>query len=491
MQTKVAWKTIPDFLRYSFQKFPNKIALDFESKTYTYKDLWHWTDQVSSFLIQQTKKSEIVAILLPNSADFVVSYFSVLKSNLIVLLLPSNISDNTLQFQMKKTQAKFIISEKKYLNKLTRSGVLKNCTFFDIHEVTYQGKILSRKPQKNDISTIIFTSGTTSEPKGVVLRHTNVVNATKNIIEYLKFNHHDKDVNISQLSHSFGLAHLHCLFAVGGTVILFRDAINQRAILQAIIDKRATTFGAVPAILRLLTSHYEKELKKCGKYLRMVQTNTSPLEKELIEKILTLLPKTNFSYYYGLTEASRATFITFNEVSDKYASVGKASPNVQVKIVTNHKKARPYVPGEICIKGKMVIKEYWKNIVASRAIQKGWFHTGDYGYLDDDGYLFFQGRKDDIINVSGEKVLPEQIEYVIKGTSGVIDACVVGFPDKLFGEVPKAFITVSEKQFDVKLVIDRCRQFLESYKIPRQVEIIDTIPRTENGKLQRSLLRNK
>jgi len=485
--------TIPDFLEKNAQQFPDKPALVFDKKSFSYQELNSQSELVANFLLSKTKPQDVVAILLPNSADFVISYFGVLKAGCIALLIPPNISDDKLKFQVAKTQPNLILTESKYSAKIERANLGPKLEVIDTQ--TLLGIQLSTDQQPRtiaptDTSTIIFTSGTTSEPKGVQLQHTNVVNATKNIVEFLNLTPQEIDVNISALSHSFGLGHLHCFLAVGGTTVLFRDAINLKEILNAISANHATTLGAVPAILRLLLNNFRTEFQEHGKSLRIVQTNTSPLEKELIEGILNTLPSTNFSYYYGLTEASRSTFITFNQHADKLSSIGQASPNVQVEVRdARDQVCSPGELGEICIKGKMVIQEYWQNPSASEKVKAGWFHSGDVGYMDPEGFLYYKGRYNDLINVSGEKVSPEEVEDLIMKVPGVTDAAVIGIPDKILGEVIKAFISVSDKEFDVHLVTQLCRQKLESYKVPREVEIIKEIPRTDNGKLQRNKLK--
>lgn len=490
MRNISAYQTLPEFIEKPAQIYPQKVALIFEDQEYTYQEIKKKVDTIASQIISKTKKGDVVGILLPNSPEFLFAYFAVLQAGCIALLFPVNISDKTLTFQIEKTDPRLIISKKTYQEKLKR--VKAEEKMFDIESLKALKKSSARKISPDTISTIIFTSGTTSEPKGVTLQHKNVVQATKNIIEYLKWSEKDIDVNISQLSHSFGLGHVHSIFAVGGTVVLFRDAINLKKILQTIKDRKATTFGAVPAILRLLCGNFLQLFKDTAKNLRCIHTNTSLLEPELINTILENFPKTNFSYYYGLSEASRSTFITFNTEKSKISSVGRASPNVSIEIFDSDDTSLPANKiGEICIKGPHVISSYWKNPVASKLIRKGWLHTGDMGYLDEDGYLYYKGRKDDIINVSGEKVSPEEIEYAAKKVEGIVDAAAIGIEDRLLGEVVKLYVVASEDTYNEKVLQTELKKTLESYKVPRLIEKIAEIPKTENGKVVRNKLKSQ
>lgn len=486
-----SYRTIPDLLDISAAKFPNKIALIFEGKSYTYNKLKLKSDCLSLLLKTKLNKIGIVGLLLSNGPEFIINYFGILKSGCIALLLPTNISDNNLAYQLNKTKPKLIISEDKYLPKLSRIKINKKIEYLDGKKSLKANTtcINEKNLSEHSPSTIIFTSGTTAKPKGIQLLHSNVVSATKNIIEYLKLNSNDVDLNISQLSHSFGLGHIHSIFAAGGTSILFRDSINIKAILNAVLKYKVSTFSATPTTLHLIIDNYSQLLSKVGKRLRLIQTNTSSLEPTLIKNILKTLPKTNFCYYYGLTEASRSTFITFNNHLNKIDSVGKPSPNVKIKIVDEKGKIlKANQVGEICIKGKTVITKYWKNPAESKRIKQGWLYTRDLGRLDNDGYLFFSGRKDDLINIAGEKVYPQEVENIIKEIAGVKEVAIVGKPDKLFGNVLKAYLVVSDLNFNIDDVREICLKKLERFKIPRYIELVDEIPKTDNGKIRRQSL---
>ena len=485
-------ETIVDFLENSERNYPDKVCLIFEEKEYTYQEINKSAANIAKILAQKTKKGDVVALLLANTPEFVFSYFGILKSGCVALLISANVADESLIFQIEKTNPKIIISRSNYESKLGRTGVLQKADYLDIEKISSAGDFnLSRKVGGNDISTIIFTSGTTGEPKGLKLRHSNVVNATKNIIEFLKWDENDIDVNASSLTHSFGLGNIHCVFAVGAASVIFRDTINLKNIIKTIGEKKATAFSTVPTVLRLIFNNYLDDFKNFAKSLRLMQTNMSLLEKELINGFLSAVPWIEFDYYYGLAEASRSTFIRLNGHKEKIGSVGQASPNVKIKIVDESgKDLLPGQAGEICIKGKHVIDEYWNNPEASKRIKNGWLHTGDGGYLDKDGFLYFIGRNDDIINVAGEKVSPEEVEETAKKIPGVLDAAAVGMPDKLLGETVKLFISTADQNLDRALIIKECRKNLESFKVPKSVEIISQIPRTENGKLKRRLLKD-
>lgn len=486
-----SWHTVADFLEQSAQRLPDKTALRYGNKCYSYAELYRQATNVAAFLQDHTPHDAVVGLLLPNTPELIQSYFGTLMAGRRVLLLPTNISDNALEYQISITKTALIFGTPVTQKKFARCTSSAHTEFLT-QAPHSSSDFLPMTIDPDRTASIIFTSGTSAHPKGVELRHRNIVAATRNIIQYTGWRESDIDINISQLSHSFGLGHIHCVFAVGATSIVFRDSIDLLKILETMKNEHATTFGAVPAILRILNDHYHSQLHENGLNLRCIQTNTSALEPELIKGILDALPSTDFYYYYGLTEASRSTFITLNREKDRMSSVGRASPNVKLEIRDENDHNLPSGSiGEVCIAGDHVVNGYWQDPEASQRIRNGWLHTGDAGYLDAQGYLFLIGRKDDIINVSGEKVSPEEIEAVVRPLEGIIDAAAVGAPDNLLGQVVQLFIVVNQQPFSLERVLTACRASLEPYKVPRMIKIVDRIPKTESGKIMRYKLRKK
>ena len=206
---------------------------------------------------------------------------------------------------------------------------------------------------------------------------------------------------------------------------------------------------------------------------------------------MKLFPNVNFYTYYGLTEASRSTFMLFNKNPDKLDSVGKPAPNVEIQILDENKKIlNPYQVGEISIRGNHVIENYWNNPNADKQIENGWLRTDDLGYFDADGFLYLKGRKDDLINVGGDKFSPEEVEIIIREINGISDVAVVGMPNKIFGQIPVAFVVSNTKNIDPSYVINYCSKKLERHKIPQKIKFVDAIPKTESGKIKRNELKS-
>ena len=481
-------RAVYEFLELSAEKYPNKIAITDDITSITYNELLKKSKFVSKSIRDVIKCGQSVSLLSENSISFVITYFGILMAGGIVHIVPPNSSDKQLQFQIEKVKPVIIVCSETLVDKITRNQY-KHILISDLINNNSKINHDNIDDKFNEVSSIIFTSGTTGTPKGVKLKHENIIFVTNNIIKIIGVRSDDVEINPLQLSHSFGLGCLHTTIAQGATSIIFRNSINLKEIIDAVTINKATGFVGVPATFQKILLNYKQEFKEAGKNFHYLLTNSAPMPKDDIQEIIKLFPLTNFFTYYGLTEASRSTFLLFNNDIRKIESVGKPAPNVQLKIITdNDSTSNEHDVGEVLIKGPNVIDEYWADTVKEPKIKDGWLATGDLGFLDNDGYLYLNGRKDDIINVGGEKVSPIEIELVIKQLDKIQDVGVIGVPDKTFGEIPVAFI-VTEFNLETNEILGHCIKTLERYKIPQNFIFVDSVPKNESGKIERNALR--
>ncbi|MGI0011169.1 MAG: class I adenylate-forming enzyme family protein, partial [Nitrosopumilaceae archaeon] len=426
-------KAIYDFLDESASRHPSKTAIIFEKEHVPYARLISKTRATSNFIQGCTRTGDVVSVISENSVELLITYFSILKSGCIAHLIPPQTSDENLLAQVKQTKPELLFSTNSLRDKISRSGCLSDTKFVDMKSIIHNDVSNDTKFSGNryhDVSTIIFTSGTTAKPKGARLKHSNVITATQNIVDRLGIKNVDIEINTLQLSHSFGLGCTHAILSQGATAVIFRNTINLKGIVKIALDERATGFVGVPVTFRKLLDTCKDDFGSCSKHFRYLLTNSAPMPKETIMEIIDLFPNAKFYTYYGLTEASRSTFMLFNENLAKIESVGKPAPRVQIKIMDEHGKILSANQiGEIYISGPHVIDEYWNNPDADSKLRDGWLQTGDLGYFDSDGYLYLKGRKDDLINVGGEKVSSLEIENIIKQLDGISDVAVIGIPD--------------------------------------------------------------
>jgi long-chain acyl-CoA synthetase len=476
--------TIIDYLEEHKQNSPKKIFIQIDSQNWTFEDVYNKVNKIS-LILNQFPKNSIISIMFDNSIEFIISYLGIIKSGKIVHVISPSISKNNFLKQIKSCNPKIILTLKKFINEFENSeNKIKLIDFYEFEN----SEISNKKSEISDISSLIYTSGTTSSPKGVPIKHENILFTTKNIVNVLKYNNSDIDVIPLSLSHSFGLGCLHTSLFVGSTLILHKNTMNILEILNSIKKNNASTFAAVPATLTLLVNNFpEKFVEKCSS-LRLIITNSTKVPKYTINKILNLLPNTKFATYYGLTEASRSTFMIFNENKNKKESVGKHAPNVELKIAKENSKLKE---GEILVRGKNVIDNYWNSEFGEK-FRNDWLETGDLGYLDKEGFLYLTGRKDYVINVGGEKVNPEEIEKIAKTLDPIEEVVAIGIEHEIFGKVIKLLVKKYEnKEIDESSIITYCKQNLERFKVPMKVEFVSNFPKNEHGKIIRFMLQEK
>jgi len=474
---------VVDFLKNSANKYPQKIALIYENDSFTFSELWKLVKNFSlpTELINQ---QNVISLISENSASFVIAYLGIINLGKTVHLISPEISEMNLTNQITSSNSSMIICSESFFHKMSNFNSIKIPTF-QINDIPKNTSIFSS--ESNEIAYLIYTSGTTSEPKGVAINHSIVEFATKNIVDVLKYSNSDIDILPLPLHHSFGLGCLHVSLFVGSTLILLKNSSDLQNILDTMKKYHATTLAAVPPTLSKFLKFNENNLKDYFSDIRLVITNTTKIPIITIQKFKKIISNGNLATYYGLTEASRSSFMIFDEHTSFDQSVGKPAPQVNIKIDNQMSKLKI---GEILIKGNNVIKKYWKNIEFDKNIIDGWLRTGDLGYFDDHGYLYLVGRSDDVINIGGEKVMPNEIEEIVKQIDGVENVAAFGIDHEIFGQVIKLHVIKSESSNLEKLsIIKFCMKNLEKYKIPSKIDFVTNIPQTDYGKVKRFMLK--
>jgi len=352
-------------------------------------------------------------------------------------------------------------------------------------------------PNPKSAADVLFTTGTTGEPKGVVLTHHNIYSAATNINAFIGNSSQDREVVPLPLSHSFGLGRLRCNLLAGGAIILVDGLTFPGQIFNAISQSKATGLSFVPAGLDLLLRISNDRLGDYVNQLRYVEIGSAPMSVEVKEFLMKLLPRTRICMHYGLTEASRAVFIEFHESARKLESVGKRAPNVEVKIFDpdTNLEAPENTLGKIMIRGGNVMQGYWKEPNRTQEVLKdGWLYTGDYGYRDHDGYFYLEGRERELINIGGRKVSPAEIERALQKHPDISTCACIGIDDPrgITGEAVKAYVVAKDpsvRRPDNSDIVEFLRESLEPYKVPVEFCWIDALPTTSSGKIQRSALR--
>jgi len=473
--------TVADFLNNSYKVHPDKIAIIDDNSKLTYSELHEEVNNFSSFL-NKFPKNSVVSLLFDNTHEFVISYLGTINSGCTAHLIPTGISQKNLIDQISSAKPKLVLASENHFSKIAEieSENIEKLRFLEVKKTSYQ----DRKPQTSDYAYLIYTSGTTSSPKGVPVTHSNCVFTTANIVRTLQYSQDDIDVLPLPLSHSFGLGCLHTSFYVGSTLIIHKT-VEIPQILDSIKNHHASTLAAIPSTLSKIVSNSFSDSSNILSNLRLIITNSTFLPPETTKKLKKILKNGKVATYYGLTEASRSTFMIFDG-DDNIESVGKPSDGISLKLVSNNDES---TIGEVWIKGSNVINNYWSDEHTKENFVDGWLKTGDLGKIDD-GYLYILGRVDDLINVSGEKVYPQEIERVVKVLTGIDDVIAVPMKHEVFGEVVKLFVKKSiESDISKTDILTHCIKNLERFKVPAKIEFVEDFPRTDYGKIKRFMLK--
>lgn len=343
---------------------------------------------------------------------------------------------------------------------------------------------------------ILLTTGTTADAKAVVLSHRALAAATGHINRFIGTRPDAIEVLALALNHSFGLGRMRCVLSLGATLVLVPGFLDAGRIVDALASHRATGFAAVPAGIAMLLTDGGARLAQCANRLEYLELGSAAMPAQQKLALMSLLPSTRICMHYGLTEASRSAFISFHDERDRLESIGRPSPGVEMRIVGPAGGVADLgATGRIEIRGDHLMSGYWQNPdLTAESLHDGWLRTGDIGRADSQGYFYLESRVDDVINVGGRKVLPQEIEEVLLKHPAIAECACVGIPDPqgLSGEIISAWLV--PKRPDAALpefseLAKLLRQKLEPYKTPRRFRWTDCIPKTPSGKVLRQRMR--
>lgn len=344
-----------------------------------------------------------------------------------------------------------------------------------------------------DLAMLIYTSGSTGMPKGVMVTHQNAVASSNSVISYLGNTSDDIILNALPISFSYGLYQVLMAAKVGATLVLEKSFLFPHAILEKMGAERVTGIPIVPAIASTLLQMKSIRPGTCP-HLRYITNAGAALPPSHAERLQELFPAARIYSMYGMTECHRGTWLPPDQLRSRPGSVGIAIPDTEAYVVDDHgNRAAPGVVGELVIRGAHVMKGYWENPSATeRTLRPGpcpsekILYTGDLFRSDEEGYLYFVARKDDIIKTGGQKVSPKEVENAIYEMPGVLEVAVIGVPDPILGMAIKA-VVVLEPQAGLtpRDVIRHCARHLEDFMVPKVVEFSGGLPKTESGKIRR------
>jgi acyl-CoA synthetase (AMP-forming)/AMP-acid ligase II len=345
----------------------------------------------------------------------------------------------------------------------------------------------------SDVAAIIFTSGTTGTPKGVMMTEAALLTNARAVASYLALSEGDRTLVFLPLSYTYSLSQVLSTWAAGAGVVLLRNLFYPRLFFEAIAQHRVTGFGGVPASLNILAGQAATLGREMGS-LRYVLSAGGPLRPQLAEAVQTAFPGVALFNNYGCTEIGpRATTVDYTAHPDRIGSIGRAIAGVDLTVVrADLTVASTGETGEIVLRGPSLMKGYYRAPEATAArLSRHGFHTGDYARADGDGFLYYEGRRDDMFKSAGEKISAQEIEEVVMQHEAVSEAAVVSLADPNVEAVPVAYVVLrpgaSCTERDLQTF---CGRRLSRLKVPRAVYFVETLCRTSSGKVQKYRLRD-
>lgn len=466
----------------------------------SYEEICQGIKYITNLLrIKKYGKGDSVLIISENSLFFIKTYFGIIKNGSVCVPINPSISFEDIQYIIQSLSIKLIFVQERYKEKI--KSVIKEDTELytekDLNGLKYtkELEISQNVNLKDDVALIMFTSGSTDKPKGVMLTHYNLVYNTDSIIKYLKLTEKDRIEVVLPFYYCYGTSLLNTHFRCGGSVVINNRFMFPQTVLDHINKYNCTGFAGVPSTYQILLRLTNmKDLKFPS--LRYITQAGGRLPEVFISELSSTLNATDIYIMYGQTEATaRLSYLPPSKLKSKLGSIGKGIPGTKLMIVNEDGcEVKPGEIGEIVAQGGNIMKGYFNDEVGTKkALKNGVLHTGDIGKIDDDGYIYIVSREKNIIKSAGNRISPKEIENVIVEINEVVECAVIGVEDDILGEAIKAFVVLKSNNISInsKYIIDYCRDRLPNFKLPKYVEFLIALPKNSSGKVLLKSLKDR
>jgi len=512
-----------EWLSQSADRYAKKDAIVCGHDRWSYRKLNACADCFAAALIDLgVRRQDRVAVLLGNCAETVVCLFGALKAGATFVLLESNTKARRLRHVLEDSGATIVVARASQARVLGEAledwdpnlkivwiggrptvrltgGLSGVCwevpcsasSGSEGHTYDVPCNTLSRCVDL-DLAAIIYTSATTGKAKGVMCPHRNMIAAAKSIIQYIGNSEKDIILDVLPLSFGYGLYQVLVSCMVGATVVLERSFLYPHVILIRLAEEQVTGFPLVPSMAAMLL-----RMENIAEYdfstLRYLTSAGAALPVGHLRRLRRLVPSAKIFNMYGLTECVRVCYLSGVELDERPGSVGRPMPNCEVHIVdVEGREVTPGECGELTIRGGNVMQGYWNTPALSSQVFRSeayapsrWLYSGDFFRTDEDGYLYFLGRKDDMIKTRGERVSPKEIEDAVCELEGVVEAAAIGVPDDILGQAIKLFVVDGKASLQAREILRHCARLLDPLMVPKYVEIVTALPKTDRGKINR------
>lgn len=503
--------SLADLLHHHVERFPDRPALVYEGRATTWGELLEATQRTAGGLVAAgVRAGDVVGVLLHNSDRFIEVMHAISHLGAIFMPLNWRLAGPELSYILDHSRAVALVSEPELepLIEPVRGDVScrllglgtqsQHWTDLDELRAGSERRVDPVPVAGDDVHRLMYTSGTTSRPKGVMITYANLW--AKNTAHMVEF---------GMSAEAIGLA---CgpLYHVGAldlttTTLMYAGAVNHivrrfdpATVLEMIEAGRVTDIWLAPVMINSLINHADVAHRDLSS-VRLIIDGGEKMPLPLIDRLLAVFPGAWFADAYGLTETvSGDTVLDKGRTKEKLGSVGKPVIHTAARVVDEHDQdCPPGHPGEIILRGPKVCKGYWRDEQATAAaIRDGWLHTGDLGILDEDGFLFVVDRLKDVIVSGGENIASSEVERVIYEHEAVLEAAVVGSPDERWHEVPVAYVVLragagGDQAEAIERLREHCRTHLAGFKQPREFHVLDALPRNPSGKVLKRELRDR
>lgn len=515
---------VHELIKLAADMYPTNVCIYYtpDEIKYTYREMMINANKISNALIQKIniKKGDSIAVMSVNVPEFIFSIIGIMQTGASVTPINPLLTESDLTHIINDSRIinTIFVHKKNYriIKKAKKNVNIENVIVFGTSEAKegaiplsgFINKVSSLTPPKveidplNDIASLLYTGGTTGLPKGVMLTHENIVSDVLNIL-YLNKERYNKSLGreatvcLLPLCHTFGFTVAIEALIVGAMMIMMGD-FDPSKILRYLQDCKVKLFTGVPVMFQMLVNHPDFSKYDLSS-LEGAISGSAALSSAVAKKWAKGTNDIKVSQGFGLTEASPVTHMQTSWLPEiRPDSIGIPLLNTDAKIIDpeTSDELNPGEIGELLIKGPQVMKGYWHNTEATTKIitTDGWLRTGDLARMTDDGYFYIEGRIKEIIKYKGYKILPKEVEIKLEQHPAIISAAAVGIPDNELGETIKAFIVLKKDyigKISEKEIIDWAKDHMTGYKYPRQVEFINTLPRTGIGKVNRLALKKR
>ena len=508
---------IHHLLENSASKYSDKIAVKHKARTITFSELYEESMRMKGLLQGLgIRKGERVGILLDKSIEQLTSMFGISMAGAVFVFINPILKQKQIEYIIKDCDIKLLVTTSRHHKK---SNLTAPASILYMDQAAAAGPFPCWYKVKDglqadetcihqiadDVACLIYTSGSTGLPKGVVVPHRTVVEGAQIVSSYLGISENDTLISVLPFNFDYGFNQATTSILNGATLVM-HQFFMPKDLLKILEDEKITGFaGMNPIWVKLFNDKYSVKSAYDFPYLRYITNTGGKVPRSIVTKMRAFFPKTDIFLMYGLTEAFRSTYLPPEQLDKRPDSVGKAIPNVEILVVNSRgEECAPGEPGELVHRGALITRGYWNDPEKTKKVFRRnpllnqqdhlneiVVYSGDLAKKDEEGFLYFISRRDEMIKTSGYRVSPAEVEEVLIEIPGVSDAVVFGKEIENAEQIIVSVVETNHLSNDKKILIQECRKRLPGYMVPHEIHFEKAFKKTANGKIDRSFIKQK